>query len=196
VGRRSYYKTQYNRPNRKWVCGRTRIGLPCPKGPTVHGACPGRYECDPAEVNGRWKCTRPDNYGGPCDSPGLADPSFGPLADVKTGKAVCCRPTGCSPDRSLRSKRGLITALAVATCLAALLMAVGHPRYRNATISPGLLTKHHQGASAGIVIPSGSSNRTSFRSPVTAKQSGRSDLVHRVSSNRWNPATDSNNRAC
>ncbi len=98
------YKRPYVRPNGNWVCGRSAEGRPCPHGPSTRGKCTAQHECKPAQVGDRWVCTRPEQYGGPCDDPALPDPSFGPV--VVEGVGVCCRKVHCTPQRSIRAMRG------------------------------------------------------------------------------------------
>ena len=141
---RDIYKRPYVRPNEKWVCGRSTEGQPCPHGPSRRGRCDGGYECTPAQIGERWVCTRPEQYGGPCDSPALPDPSFGPL--VQGEKGVCCRPVHCTPIRSLRAKRGMLSRIICALIAGLALLAVGGP-WRHRYFSPGALTAQHQGAS-------------------------------------------------
>ncbi len=137
------YKNRYFRTNQKWVCGRAAIGHVCPRGPSRKGECSGAYECAPACVNGRWHCTRPAEYGGPCDAPGAKQAEFGPV--VRDGVGVCARPVGCIPVRSLRSRRGLINIIVTAITLGLVLTALGSP-WRNRIASPGSLTTFHAGA--------------------------------------------------
>lgn len=149
MGRRVYNKTEYNRPERKWECARARLGTPCPKGPTILGKCGGQYECSPAFVENRWLCTRPDHYGGPCDrlAPG-GQQDFGPIAK-KDGSVECCRPTGCTPRRTLRARRAVFTQGALCLSVGILLLGIGSTTFRDRFLSPGPLTRHHQGASFG-----------------------------------------------
>jgi hypothetical protein len=127
---------QYERPNRKWVCGKASCGQACRLGPDSHGHCRVTSECQPAletkpgEAKGRYRCTLPSEYGGPC--PG------GPLPD-----GSCCRPLiRCIPVRSLRAKRSVFTFSAVILTTAWLLAAFGGPS-RWEFISPGALSKEH-----------------------------------------------------
>ena len=139
----SIYKRPYVRPNENWVCGRSAEGRPCPHGPTRRGKCAIQFECSPAQIGNRWVCTRPDQYGGPCDSPALPSPSFGPY--LKEGKVECCRKVHCAPYRSLRARRGIVTLVFCALIIGAMLVAIGGP-WRDKFFSPGPLTSHHQGA--------------------------------------------------
>lgn len=138
------YKRPYNRPNEKWVCGRASEGRPCPHGPSRGGRCTVGYECTPAQIGERWVCTRPEQYGGPCDSPALENPSFGPT--VQDGKGVCCRRVQCTPVRSMRARRGVTSVVICLLLVGAGLVAIGGP-WRHTIMSPGALTVQHQGAS-------------------------------------------------
>jgi hypothetical protein len=127
---------KYERPNRKWVCGQARCGQACRLGPDSHGHCRVTTECQPAfetkpgETKGRYRCTRPKEYGGEC--PG------GPLPD-----GTCCRPLAkCVPVRSLRSRRIAVTCSVVVLTTGLLLAALGG-NFRWGFISPGELSKGH-----------------------------------------------------
>ena len=133
----------YVRPNDRWLCGRSESGGVCPRGPNPSGECGGHYECEPACVDGQWRCTRPEPFGGRCDQANTENPSFGPL--VKDGIGVCCRPMGCVPVRSLRAKRRLVSIWVFAFTVGVLMIGIGGP-WRNQFTSPGPLSVHHQGA--------------------------------------------------
>ena len=127
---------QYERPNMKWVCGKASCGQACRLGPDSKGNCRVTAECKPAceikpgEKAGRYRCTRPPEYGGPC--PG------GPLPD-----GSCCRPlTRCAPVMSLRARRINFTICAVILTTALLLVALSGPARWN-FISPGPLSQQH-----------------------------------------------------
>jgi len=138
------YKRPYVRPNENWVCGLASEGRPCPHGPSVRGKCTAQHECKPAQVGERWVCTRPEQYGGPCDDPSLPEPSFGP--HVLQGVGVCCRKVHCTPQRSLRAKRGRLSVILCSAIAGIVLFALGGP-WRDYFVSPGPLTAAHQGAS-------------------------------------------------
>ena len=94
---------QYERPSQNWICGRACEGRGCRIGPDPSGRCRASYECAPAldlkdgATKGHYHCTRPKEYGGPCE--------LGPLPN-----GTCSRPIPkCQPVRSLRSKRGVFT---------------------------------------------------------------------------------------
>ena len=134
-----YNKQLYQRPNQKWVCGRAEDGCPCRLGPDTKGRCVTTHECDPVLVTkggdkGRWICTRPTAFGGKCEQ--------GPYPD-----GSCCKSLPpCEPKMSIRAKRGLVNRWTVSLTIGALAIAIGIP-WRMSILSPGPLTKHHQGAS-------------------------------------------------
>ncbi len=138
------YKRPYNRPNENWVCGLSAEGKPCPHGPSRRGKCAVHYECVPAKLNDRWVCTRPEQYGGPCDSPALEEPAFGPA--VRDGVGECCKKVHCSPQRSLRNLRGRVSIVICLILVGGALTALGGA-WRTQFLSPGPLTVSHQGAS-------------------------------------------------
>ncbi len=142
------YKRPYNRPNEHWVCGRSAEGRPCPHGPSRRGRCEARSECVPAKIGDRWVCTRPEQYGGACDSPALEDPAFGPME--RDGVGVCCKQVHCTPQRSLRALRGRVSVVFCLVIVGILLTVFGSS-WRNDFLSPGPLTLNHQGASMASV---------------------------------------------
>lgn len=130
---------QYERPNQNWICGHAAEGNPCRIGPDRKGHCRATYECQPAlevkpgESKGRYKCTRPAEYGGPCE--------HGPLPD-----GSCSRPiTNCVPVRTLRAKRKLLAISVVAFTAAVLLIGLCGP-FRSRFINPGQLSSQHSTA--------------------------------------------------
>src|SRR2546423_15195002 len=94
---------RYERITQKWICGRASEGQPCRRGPDSHGHCRAGFECAPAlelkegETKGRFRCTRPKEFGGPCE--------HGPMPDGTCSRAV----PKCAPVRSIRSRRGIFT---------------------------------------------------------------------------------------
>src|ERR1043166_2069222 len=94
---------KYERPNQNWICGKAADGRPCRIGPDGKGQCRATYECQPAlelkggETKGRYKCTRPAEYGGPCAN--------GPLPDG----TCCCAIEKCVPVGSLAAKKKRLT---------------------------------------------------------------------------------------
>lgn len=127
---------QYERPSQKWICGRACEGQACRVGPDPSGRCRATYECTPAleskdgATKGHFHCTRPKEYGGPCE--------LGPLPDGTCSRAI----PKCQPVRSLRSKRGVFTLSAVALTVAALLLAL-NGKFRWTFINPGGLSAQH-----------------------------------------------------
>lgn len=131
-----FNRRQYERPNQNWICGHAAEGKPCRIGPDGKGHCRATFECQPAlkvkpgETKGRYECTRPAEYGGPC--------AHGPLPD-----GSCSRPiTRCVPVRSLRARRKLVTVCVAAFTSAVLLIGLCGP-FRSKFINPGRLSSQH-----------------------------------------------------
>jgi hypothetical protein len=121
-------KKEYNRPTNPWICGRKSEGRPCSLGPSKHGACGTKFECAP--TNGS-KCSRPKDLGGPCKE--------GP-----TPEGGCSHPMPpCTPVRSIRSKRKLVTTWVTAVSIAIVLVIVGLNDIPTTIISPGDLSSGH-----------------------------------------------------
>src|SRR5580658_6841812 len=132
--------SRYERPNKAWVCGNARDGCPCRIGPSPTGECRATTECvprlstKPGETKGTWVCTRPPDWGGPC--------AAGPLPD-----GSCCRAiVRCNPVRSLRGRRGQVTASVVAVSVGALLICLSKGSMRDSFINPRPLSRQHSGA--------------------------------------------------
>jgi hypothetical protein len=131
-----FNSNQYERPNQNWICGWAKEGKPCRIGPDAKGNCRATFECKPAlelregETKGRYKCTRPKEFGGPCE--------HGPLPDGTCSRAI----PRCQPQRSLRGKRGIFTWCIVALTVAGLLIAFYSPA-RLEFISPGKISSNH-----------------------------------------------------
>ncbi|MEY4688772.1 MAG: hypothetical protein RIR76_2795 [Verrucomicrobiota bacterium] len=128
----------YVRPNKDWICGRARDGCPCRIGPSPSGECRASAECSPvlelkpSESKGTWKCTRPKDWGGPCET--------GPRPD-----GTCCRVIpNCQPQRSLRSRRGLLTRTAIVATAALVLIGLGGG-WRESLLNPAPLSRQHSG---------------------------------------------------
>jgi hypothetical protein len=126
----------YERPNDKWVCGRMDEGKPCRLGPDGRGRCRTVAECTPAldlkpgEDKGRYRCTRPAEFGGPC--------AEGPLPD-----GSCAHPQPrCAPTRSWRNRRGVFTWWVLGLTVAVLLIDF-NGRMRFKFINPGRLSTEH-----------------------------------------------------
>ncbi len=131
--------TRYERPNKAWVCGNARDGCPCRIGPSPSGECRATTECfprlatKPGETKGTWVCTRPADWGGPCPA--------GPLPD-----GTCCRSIArCKPARSLRARRGQVTAAVVAASVGVLLIGLSGSA-RDTFINPRPVSRQHTGA--------------------------------------------------
>lgn len=135
--------SHYVRPTQKWICGKAMDGQPCRIGPDAAGRCRATCECVPVlevkegETKGRYKCTRPAEYGGPCEN--------GPLPDGTCSRAL----TRCQPVRSLRSQRMIVTFTTVTVTVALLLLAFGGGN-RWKFVNPGPLSAQHSGASFRI----------------------------------------------
>jgi hypothetical protein len=134
-----FNRHQYERPNQIWICGHAAEGKPCRIGPDGKGHCRAAYECQPAletkpgEAKGRYKCTRPAEYGGPC--------AAGPMPD-----GTCCRGiVKCVPVRSLRAKRKLLSISVTALTAAVLLIGLCGS-WRSRFINPGKLSSQHSTA--------------------------------------------------
>ncbi len=130
---------QYERPNQNWICGHTADGKPCRMGPDNNGRCRAAFECQPAldlkpdETKGRYRCTRPAEYGGPCEQ--------GPLPN-----GTCSRPiVRCAPVRSLRARRKILSLGAVALTAGVLLVMFCGP-LRAPFANPGELSVQHSTA--------------------------------------------------
>ncbi|HZV35439.1 MAG TPA: hypothetical protein VFB72_12775, partial [Verrucomicrobiae bacterium] len=85
------------------------------------------------EKKGRYKCTRPAEYGGPCEN--------GPNPDGTCGRPI----SRCQPVRSLRSQRKVVTVFTVSATFAFLLLGLGGGQRWN-FISPGPLSSQHSGS--------------------------------------------------
>ncbi|HTQ30391.1 MAG TPA: hypothetical protein VMI53_04205, partial [Opitutaceae bacterium] len=125
----------YDRPNQAWVCGHAGEGRPCPLGPDRHGHCRATGECTPRRQGDRWHCTRLEEFGGAC--------AQGPRPDGTCG----CPIPPCQPVRSLRSRRGLVTALASVLTIGLLLLALGGSTPER-WINPGHLSAAHATSAA------------------------------------------------
>ncbi len=108
-----YQDSPYHRPNQDWVCGYTDSGQACPRGPEASGKCSGAGHCEPLQQEGRWKCTRSDLAGGPCND--------GPTSDGRCGVAL----PPCQPRRSLRAKRRLVSRWITAITVGLLMVVLG-----------------------------------------------------------------------
>lgn len=135
----NFNRQHYERPNQDWICGHAAEGKPCRIGPDRKGRCRATYECQPVlkvkagETKGRYECTRPAEYGGPC--------AQGPLPD-----GTCCRAIAkCAPVRSLRAKRKLLTICVMVFTATVLLIALCGP-WRPQFINPGRLSSQHSTA--------------------------------------------------
>ena len=131
--------SHYVRPTQNWICGHAAEGHVCRIGPDAQGRCRATCECVPmlevkeGEKKGRYKCTRPAEYGGPCEN--------GPLPDGSCGRAI----TRCQPVRSLRSRRNVFTYFTIVTSAVVLLLGLGgDDRWK--FINPGPISAPHSGS--------------------------------------------------
>ncbi len=99
-GKFAHDKSQYERPNLAYRCGRGVLWQkPCHQGPNLDGSCGGVSECAPLLKGSRWECKRPKSVGGTC-------------AEGPTPQGECCfkRPP-CAPKPTLRVYRGRFAVL-------------------------------------------------------------------------------------
>jgi hypothetical protein len=129
---------RYERPTQKWICGHAADGNPCRVGPDCHGNCRAAFECTPGldtkqgQPKGRYRCTRPKEFGGPCEN--------GPMPDGSCSRSI----PKCSPVRSLRAKRSVFTWAVIAATVAVLLIALAGPKWRE-FVNPGPVAHQHAG---------------------------------------------------
>ena len=127
-------RSEYERPNQKWVCGWSAEGRPCRAGPDHRGRCSASYECKPRLTRHRWHCMRSDHLGGDCTD--------GPLPD-----GTCCRPIPpCTPFRSMRGTRSLVVRWAMTVTIGFLALLLG--ANSSALFSPGPLSDGHNSLTA------------------------------------------------
>lgn len=119
--------SDYERPDRGWVCGHACNGQPCAQGPDARGHCNTTAECAPHKRGDRWQCTRPAARGGPCAGP--------------HGACAHALPA-CQPVRSLRARRTRFVAWCGAAAGALSLLGISGPWWRDVA-SPGPLTSAH-----------------------------------------------------
>ena len=123
-------RSNYERPNQRWVCGHLAEGKPCAVGPDGGGACRATTECNPIKKGDRWNCARPRQRGGACED--------GPRPD-----GTCCIAVPrCQPVRSIRSKRGVFVFTIVAGVLGLIGLMLTSPD-RAKWMSPGPLGLQH-----------------------------------------------------
>jgi hypothetical protein len=126
-------------------------GKPCRLGPDARGRCRTTAECAPAlelkpgEEKGRYRCTRPAEYGGPC--------AEGPMPD-----GSCAHPQPkCAPTRSWRNRRGVFTWWIIGLSVAVLLLDF-NGRMRMKFINPGPLSNAHKQPRGGTKNAIGEDN--------------------------------------
>ena len=156
---------EYERPNQSWLCGRACEGVVCALGPTASGKC--GAVCEPYRDGDRYYCNNVSALSNRCDSGPLSDGSCcrNPAECApakKAGEWVCARgqcmvgplPGGqcsqqqnvCRPQRSVWSKRRVVTISTVALVLGGLLVLMAGPN-REKFVSPGALTSAHAASS-------------------------------------------------
>ncbi|MFQ5462451.1 MAG: hypothetical protein ACE5E5_07465 [Phycisphaerae bacterium] len=135
----SFKKSTYERPNRRWVCGRASDGTACHAGPSEDGRCwfaggtdcvNRRYECVPSSGKSGAACTRPRHLGGKC--------SQGPHPD-----GSCALPIPCQPVRCLRSIRHAAAFAMLAAALGFAAFIWSSPRWQRSFGAPGPLIHAH-----------------------------------------------------
>lgn len=157
-----FKSNEYDGPNQTWICGGVANGLPCPLGPSHRGEC--RAACTPTRDGDRYYCNNASEFSGACDEGPLPDGSCCQMPpqcvpSKQAGKWVCNRgkcqtgplPDGtcsmtftvCKPVRSVLAKRGKATLAVFGLAIGSILILAGSS-YRQAAISPGKLTSHHQ----------------------------------------------------
>lgn len=171
---------EYERPNRKWICGRSAEGTPCPLGPSPSGQC--GAVCEPYKAGDRYYCGNATMLAGKCDqgpqengacglfpaqcrptkkdgrlecSRGKCDP--GPLPDGRCSQHFAA----CRPVRSVLAKRRVFSLFCLASAIGVALIMVAGPM-RTGMIAPGPLTSQHRatekGCAACHVVGEGSLN--------------------------------------
>lgn len=135
--RPGYQVDTYVRPNLSYCCGRGgKWGKSCWQGPNGEGQCGGASECSPVKEGDRWECRRPKHAGGACTE--------GPRPD-----GTCCNvQPPCTPRRTLRSMRGMVSKIAALLLLLALIIGIhpGTKSFVNPTaIDAGNLSSVHAG---------------------------------------------------
>lgn len=152
---------EYDRPNQAWACGAEASGLPCPLGPTRHGAC--QAICTPFKMGDRFLCENACETAGSCDQGPLSDGGCcqtppqckpgkragvwqctrgqcpdGPLPDGSCSRVF----VGCKPERSVLEKRRLLVIGVIGLVIGGLLVVASLDRWQY-FLSPGQLTAHH-----------------------------------------------------
>ena len=126
----------YERPSANWQCNHAD-GSRCWLGPNHLGVCGATPDCIPQKKEDRWICNRSHHRGGPC--------THGPTPQ---GKCSCVQAK-CSPQRSLRGKRGVFTLCVVALTLGGLTLFLNTPA-RQTILMPGPLSSHHANVMSAI----------------------------------------------
>lgn len=131
-------KSNYERPNQKWVCGWAKDGKPCPNGPSGPGKCSQAVQstCNPyKDENNRFHCNRASAFGGTCKD--------GPLPNGE-----CCQPTPkylpCQPELNIRAKRNRLVALTLVLTITLLVIIFASSKGLEFA-TPGPLSSAHSG---------------------------------------------------
>ncbi len=119
----------YERPQQAWVCGLADAESPCPLGPGTWGRCPKAAACHPVLEGDRWRCNRSSHRGGPCE--------LGPSPEGE-----CCLVYQCTPQRSLRARRGRFVTACTLIALGTLVTILSND-WRNEVLVPGELAAQH-----------------------------------------------------
>lgn len=135
----------YQLPQQDWQCGHQCDGHPCAIGPDGNGDCIVEQICTPVLSGSGWQCTRAKVFGGRCKD--------GPIPDANHPLecATCpCAPSVCQPQRTLRSKRRLVSGVVAAAAFGLCLVLVGGASGdkdslvdTSSFVSPGPLTAYH-----------------------------------------------------
>ncbi len=121
-----YDQSHYERPTRKWVCGRSGHSGACANGPDHHGKCQTTHECKPLKRGDRYYCTR---------NPGCND---GPKPDGQ-----CSRPlTTCVPVLSRLALRKRVGHWLTVLTLGIIVTVMAGDKFIQ-IITPGPLSPEH-----------------------------------------------------
>lgn len=175
-----FRRSQYQRPNEEWRCGRTAIGRPCHIGPDGKGRCQADFECQPLNKDSRWLCARSELAGGQC--------SLGPMPD-----GTCCRPVPrCVPIRNWRSRISATSQWFVILTIGIVLLVSGGS-YLPAFVNPGKLTFQHSRVgscdSCHSVFDNGPITwfHTAFSKSYEVEDSKRCMACHSLGANSFDP---------
>ena len=128
-------RKDYSRPNQDWECGWKKRGFSCNRGPSLHGKCSGKGECQPSKDDDGYHCTRQAQQGGSC--------STGPLPTGECGRTF----PPCNPRRSMRARRKLASVAFVALVISLIYIGLGGVPASEDILSPGPLSSRHSATS-------------------------------------------------